>query len=286
LGNIEDADIMPAKLKLMSARIQAVLSLAVVKFIRLDGAESAAAFAYNAFFSLFPLIILFVTVASLFVNRSTASAAVIGYVENYIPVSGETHNYIFRTIAGVVRARVHAGAAAFLMLIWVGTQFFTTLVHAVNRAWGIKADRWWHLPLKNLALLGVMVLAVLAGMTVPVLGKAAKGLFSGAIFFPRVYNLAVFFLPWLGVFLSLSLFYRFAPRRRTRFSEVWAAALCATGLLLAAQNLFVLYIKHFSSFNAVYGAFGGIMALLLWIYVSGSIFIFCACLCAAQSETR
>ena len=274
------------KLKLISARVQAVLSLAVVKFIRLDGAEAAAAFAYNAFFALFPLIILFVTIASLFVNRSSASATVIGYVENYLPIGGEMHNYIFKTIAGVIKARVHAGAAAFLMLIWVGTQFFTTLVHAVNRAWGIKADKWWHLPLKNLILLSIMVVAVLAGMAVPVLGKAAKGLFFGLIFFSWIYNLVVFFLPWLGVFFSLGLFYKFAPRRRTRFSEVRLSALCATLLLLAAQNLFVMYMKHFSSFNAVYGAFGGIMALLLWIYLSGCIIIFCACLSAAQSEIR
>jgi len=38
--------------------------------------------------------------------------------------------------------------------------------------------------------------------------------------------------------------------------------------------------------NAIYGTFGGIMALLLWIYISGCIFIFGACLCAAQAEGR
>jgi len=41
---------------------------------------------------------------------------------------------------------------------------------------------------------------------------------------------------------------------------------------------------NFATLNAVYGVFGGIMALLLWIYISGGIFIFGACLCAAQSE--
>ena len=38
--------------------------------------------------------------------------------------------------------------------------------------------------------------------------------------------------------------------------------------------------------RSVYGAFGGLMALLLWLYLSGAIFIFCACLCAAQAEMR
>jgi uncharacterized BrkB/YihY/UPF0761 family membrane protein len=45
-------------------------------------------------------------------------------------------------------------------------------------------------------------------------------------------------------------------------------------------------MNHFATLNAVYGAFGGIMALLLWIYVSGCIFIFGACLCAGQAEMR
>jgi Ca2+-transporting ATPase len=87
-------------------------------------------------------------------------------------------------------------------------------------------------------------------------------------------------------FLGLSLFYRLAPRRPTRFSEVWAAALCVTVLLLAAENLFVIFLKNFSTLNAVYGTFGGIMALLLWIYLSGCIFIFGTCLSAAQGEAH
>ena len=193
--------------------------------------------------------------------------------------------HIFNTISGVVRARGQAGAVALLMLVWVATQFFTTLVQAANRAWDVEAGRWWHLPLKSLTLLGVMVAASMLGIGVPLLGKMAKSFFSADGFFPWLYGLSLLFLPWLGVFFSLTLFYRLAPRRHTRFSEVWPSALCATVLLQAAQSLFVLYLKYFTGLNAIYGAFGGIMALLLWIYLSGCIFIFCACLCAAQAET-
>ena len=71
---------------------------------------------------------------------------------------------------------------------------------------------------------------------------------------------------------------------RVRVAEVWGAALCATALLQGAEGLFVIYLKDFATLNAVYGAFGGIMALLLWIYLSGCIFIFGACLCAAWAE--
>jgi Ca2+-transporting ATPase len=86
------------------------------------------------------------------------------------------------------------------------------------------------------------------------------------------------------VFFSLSLFYRLAPRRPTRFADVWAASLCATVLLRGSESLFAIYLADFATLNVVYGAFGGIMALLLWIYLSGCVFIFGACLCAGQAK--
>jgi len=46
----------------------------------------------------------------------------------------------------------------------------------------------------------------------------------------------------------------------------------------------VIYLRSFAAFNAVYGAFGGITALLLWIYLSGEIFIYDVCICAVQAD--
>jgi Ca2+-transporting ATPase len=132
-----------------------------------------------------------------------------------------------------------------------------------------------------------MVSAVSLGIAVPLLAKIAEDwLVPVSDFRSWVYALGRLFVPLLAVFLSLSYFYRLAPRRTTSFAEVWVAALCATALLRVAESLFAIYLKHFATLNAVYGAFGGIRALLLWIYLSGCIFIFGACLCAAQAETR
>jgi YihY family inner membrane protein len=127
--------------------------------------------------------------------------------------------------------------------------------------------------------------AVLLGMAGPALARMSKiWLFTESNFHSWVYTIGSFFIPLLFVFFGLSLFYRLAPRRPTRFIEVWIPALCATALLQAAESPFVIYLKNFASFNVVFGVIGGIMALLLWIYVSGYIFIFGACLCAAQDE--
>lgn len=270
----------------MTRRVRAIQHLAVNKFLQIDGLLWTGAFAFNAFFSLFPLIVLFVTIASYFIDPDRAGTEIIGYVERYVPISGEMQHSIFDTLAGVVNARGKAVTVALFLLVWVAIQCFTTLISAINRAWGGSAHNWWHLPVKSLVLFVVIAVAVLLAVEVQVLATMAKNWFFPVYdFHSWVYRLGRFIIPLSAVFFSLSLFYKFAPLRATRFAEVWAGALCATVLLRAAESLFVIYLKSFATLNAVYGAFGGIMALLLWIYLSGGIFIFGACLCAAQAET-
>ena len=127
---------LPSWLGLQTRRVWAILCIAVKKFLRIDGAQWAGAFAFNAFFSLFPLMVLLVTIASFFVDRNKAGKAVIAYMEAYVPISGEMQRHIFDTIAGVIKAREQAGAVAFLILVWAALQCFTTLICATNRAWG------------------------------------------------------------------------------------------------------------------------------------------------------
>lgn len=278
---------IPRRFEQIRHSVWGIIFLAGQRFLQIDGMQWAGAFAFNAFFSLFPLLVLLVTIASFFVDQEQAGVEVIAYMENYLPISSEMQGHIFATIAGVITAREKAGAIAVFILLWGALQCFTTLISATNRAWGAMTYNWWRLPLKSLLLLSITAGGALLGMTAPVLAKMTRDwLFPVTLFHSWVSTLEGLVIPLVIVFLSLSLFYRLAPRRPTRFAEVWAAALGATGLLLAAENLFVLYLNNFATLNAVYGTFGGIMALLLWIYLTGSIFIFGACLCAAQAESR
>lgn len=268
-------------------KVPAILGLAVKKFLLIDGTQWAGAFAFNGFLSLFPLMILLVTFVSSFVDRNIAATEVIAYIESYVPINGEMQIYIFTAISGVINSREKATTIASLILIWTAIQCFTTLIVATNRAWGSEVYNWWRLPLKSLTLFGTTAGVVLFGMAVPVLIRMTRGwLFPMLEFRSWAYDLGSFVIPLVVVFFGLCLFYRFTPSRSTRFAEVWGAALCATVLLRMGESLFVIYLQDFATLNAVYGAFGGIMALLLWIYVSGSIFIYGACLCAGQAEIR
>jgi YihY family inner membrane protein len=259
-----------------------VLGRAAKTFLGIDGTQRAGAFAHYAFFSLFPAIILFVAVASLFVERERAATEIIGFLEGYVPMGSKSRSFIFDTLTGVVETRGRASALAIALLCWSVMRFIGTLIRATNRAWGSEVHNWWRLPVKSLLFLVVVLAMIPLGIALPVIMKTLQGsLVSHAEFSAWIYSLAAFALRVGVLFLGLAIFYRMAPRRKTSFNEVWAATAITTALLVAVQALFGLYLQHFGTLNFVYGTFGGVMAMLLWIYLSGCVFIFGACLCAA-----
>lgn len=161
------------------------------------------------------------------------------------------------------------------------------LIRTTNRLWHSPTYNWWRLPLKSLALLGITVSAVLIGILLPWVARMSREWLAAKLGFQGWMFAMIFqFIPWLVLFYGLIMIYRLAPSRATRFSEVWLGALAATLLIWIGEWLFLLYGVHFTSFNALYGALGGIVAFLLWIYLSSCICVFGICFCAALAEVR
>lgn len=267
-----------------SWKVQRTLRLAAVRFVAMDGAQRAAAFAHNAFLALFPTMLLAVNAAAAVFGPALAGGDVVNYLGAYIPAGGGVRRNMLGVMDGIASTGSEAGGLLVLVLVWASSQFYVTIVRATNLAWGDTGGGWLKKPLKAFTLLGIMMVAVVAGVAVPLLGRMAESLPGFNFLFSWVYRLTVVFLPWLVLFFGLAMFYKLAPYRKTRLAEVWAPALLATLLLQAAQNLFVLYLRHYSRLDVIYGAMGGVIAMMMWVYLSGVIFIFCACLCAAQAE--
>ena len=86
------------------------------------------------------------------------------------------------------------------------------------------------------------------------------------------------------LFYGLVMFYKYAPNRKTLLKEVWVAALLVTLLLQLLNKAFIFYAANFAKFGALYGTLSSVVAVLMWIYLSGSMIIFGGCLCAARAE--
>lgn len=298
-------------------KVGAVLWRAIQKYEETDAEQRAASFAYYAFFALFPLIVLLISIATNFLgNKERAATEIMSYVRLYLPSAAVDSlpktdaantgsdqqaaldppklNQILPTIDGVVRSRKAAGFVAFAILAWSAMGFFHALVRGVNRAWGTKEYVWWRLPIKNLLMTGVLASALFVGILAPLVLRQIETYYwahSWEIgldfwFASNVFNLARFLVPPFVLFYGFLMLYKVAPRRRTLFREVWLSALLVTVGVDLLQRLFTLYTRNITNFNALYGTFGSVVALLLWIYLIGSIIIFGACLSAAQYEVK
>ena len=273
----------------------AIVWRALVKYDETDGEQRAASFAYYAFFALFPLVVLVITVGTMFFkNQDFATEAVTGQLKDHLPVDPDFTDRVIRTIQGVVKSRGQASLIAFGILAWSAIRFFQALVHGVNKAWGTKDYSWWRLPIKNFAMAGILASALLLGTLAPVLLNYTEYYFwrySNELpvdFFlvNNAFKLIRRLLPPLVLFYGFCMFFKFAPRRRTTFREIWAAALFVTFGLGLLQRLFLLYTSSVTNFNALYGTFGSVVALLMWIYLTGSLIIFGGCLAASQYEIK
>jgi YihY family inner membrane protein len=262
-----------------------IIGEAIQRYSQIDGEQCAASFAYYAFFSLFPLVLLLVVVGTFFVpDRLQAARDVVRQVQEYVPLQSKDKAVLVDTIDHAIENGWRAGIFGVLALVWSALRFFQALVIGVNRAWGFKDYNWWKLPLKNLFMIGILISALLLGLLAPLIFNRLKTLFY--LDLNLIVGLLPAILPPAILFYGLLMFYKFAPRRPARFGQVWIAALMATLFLELGQNVFEWYLGAFTSFNALYGVFGTIMGLLLWIYFSGVILLLGGCIAATIHSPR
>ena len=252
-----------------------------------DGDQRAAAFAYYFLLSLLPFTLLLLATATLFVDHETAIQAAVNLVNHYTSLSSEQEREAVANISEWLNARGNISLAAFPMLLWGAMKYLRTLVRTTNRVWQAETYNWWRLPLKSLGLLGITVSAVLIGILLPALAGLAEQWLTTHLEFPKwAFALVFQLIPGLVLFYGLIMIYKLAPSRHVRFSEVWMGALITAVVLWLGQRLFMFYAGNLANFDALYGTLGGIMAFLVWLYLSSSVGVFGICFCAARTKVR
>jgi membrane protein len=146
----------------------------------------------------------------------------------------------------------------------------TSLMQAVNIAYQEREKRGFFKQLMTSVsftlgvILGVIVLLLLA-VAVPMVLKTS-------ISSPWVESIVAtlrWALLWAFAVLGLAMTYRFAPSRElARWRWVtWGSVVAAT-LWVTGSLLFAFYLRTFGSYAKMYGALGGVVVLLLWLYLS------------------
>lgn len=236
-----------------------------------DTASYAAALAYNFLFALFPLLLFLAALLGLLHLPS---------VKNFFdgPVSAliapNLKRLILRSTAEASRRRsptlASLGAAGF---IWAMSGSLRQLIDALNHAYEMVPARRkvWKTYLLSLGLgvfLGVLMLAAEALVTA---GSNLIRWAYAAWFHNRPGFLLTEMLRWC-VFLALlwsipTLIYNWLPDRSDRFYWLSPGTLVVMGLWIVISLGFSFYSAHFNTYNLTYGSLGGVILLLLYLYI-------------------
>src|SRR5215813_13099578 len=237
----------------------------------------AAQLAYYWLFSIFPLLIFLTTLLAFLPMRRDLDQW-IGTFAAVLPAEAYTLlNNTFQQIASQQRG----GLLSFsiLLILWSSSSGMEAIIGALNRAYGAGPARaWWKQRLLAIALtlgLAVFIISALALIFFgEIIGAQIARYFGFSSTFETVWAVAQLPIIIILTLLGIELIYYFAPNiERGRNGKRWEwftpGAVFAVGIWLLISFGFRFYVSRFGHFDATYGALGGVMVLMLWLYLTG-----------------
>jgi membrane protein len=241
----------------------------------------SAALSYSMVFSMGPLMLIIITLCSLFFGRDAVQGRIYSQLEGFIG-----HDTAFQ-LQSIIQHAAISGKGTFatilgVVLLVVGaSSVFAEMQESINIIWGVKPKpkSGWKAFLKN-RLLSFSIIVSLAFLLlvslgfsalVEVFGNHLKSIFPG---------LSVIILYLINLILTLSItllifavIFKVLPDANIRWKDVMIGALATTLLFLLGKFGISYYISK-SNVGSTYGAAGSLIVLLLWVYYSAMILYF------------
>ena len=261
-----------------------VLGGAAREALKADSANTAAAIAYYALLSLFPLTILSISIASFYLGPLMDQQLIVQKLEFIAPALGQL---LGQNIDEIILTRGPVTVVALVGLTWSASTIFYTLTETLNEIWGNKSSRhvWKR---RGLAILFVLIfvgpalfLASFAGSMI----ASLRALLPDQII-PIVAGISFVVAILLDVALFMVLYFAL-PHGASTWREILLGAIGAGLLWELAKKAFLFFVStYISASNLVYGSVAAITAFLTWAYLSGLIFLFGAYLSVSYYKLK
>ncbi|HWC25838.1 MAG TPA: YihY/virulence factor BrkB family protein [Solirubrobacteraceae bacterium] len=244
--------------------------------------DSAAALTYYTMLSLFPALLVCVSLLGLLGDRSLVTRAVEYASDNGAPaeVTDALEAMLTKTVEGAGGAVSIALVLGLAVALYGAAGAFGAAGRALNVVYDVEESRGFVA--RKLADIGFTVLVILLALVALVsvfLGGRLAGDLFGTIGLGETAASVWRVARWgvaIGAVLGLyAIVFAFAPdiaARRRRI--VSPGALVGVVVWVAASAAFFSYVSNFGRYGATYGAFAGAVILLLWLYISSLAFLF------------
>jgi len=261
----------------------------VVELLNSNDLTHAASIAYYALLSLFPFLLLILSLLGSVTANENDRIAVLSFVFRYFPTQLD---FVTNQLDAFRQNHVQVGVASAVGLIWASLGVFGAITSAVNEAWGVEKQRSFlkHRLVSFLMLVaagGFMIIALMFVTAVQIAQASWFGVMLSRFHWLTALQTLTF--RWLATILlivGVGLVYYFIPNAKTRFRDVWVGA-AFTGLLWrGAFDGFSWYIKHNNRLTMINGSIAAVVVFLLWIYVSSIILMYGVEFTAAYARLR
>jgi membrane protein len=272
--NSARADYRPEGVNASSSTF-ATLKRTFTEFSEDNMTDWAAALTYYGLLSLFPALIALVSIVGLFGDPQSTTKALTDIVSQLGPSSAaDTFATPIQSITS------HRSAAGILFVVglaaalWSASGYVGAFMRAANVIYETPEGRPFYKlrPLQILVTLAMVLLlaAVLIGLvlTGPIVSAVAGPLGIGSTA-QTVWNIAKWPVMFLFVVLIFGVLYHAAPNvKLPGFKWVSPGATLAIVLWIIASALFAFYVANFGSYDKTYGALGGVVVLLMWMWIT------------------
>ncbi|WP_017297013.1 YihY/virulence factor BrkB family protein [Nodosilinea nodulosa] len=251
----------------------------------------AAALSYYALFSLFPLLLVILSVIGALVGPNTeVFEAIQDVIGRYLPP--EVHHLIKDTIIALNENSVGAGLIGFGLLLFAASTIFAILKRSVNKIWEspsrvseagspVKMVTFFILnKLSAFLLVLATALLLLASLVSNIVIKVVLALVNtfqetfALIEIDEAILSRSLEASWsfLALGFAIAGLFRILPSIRLSWRDIWPGALLTTLLLAGLQWLVSNSVISLGSRFVSYGVIGSVMILMLWIFLACQIF--------------
>ncbi|MBD2844654.1 YihY/virulence factor BrkB family protein [Paenibacillus sp. IB182496] len=229
---------------------------------------------YYLILAFFPFLIFLVTVIG---YTQVSEQEVIDAIASFMPADSAT---MVTTILDEVRENGSGTLLSVGMLatFWAASNGINAIIKGLNKAYDEEENRpFWKV--RGISLLSTVVLAliIITSMLMlifgQVIGEQVFRLLNYPSGFDPVWTIAQYIIPLLimvGVFMLL---YKITPNRFLTFRDVLPGSLFATLGWIVTSLAFSFYVSQFGNYSKTYGSIGGIIVLLIWLYLSSIIIL-------------
>ncbi|MBU5436639.1 YihY/virulence factor BrkB family protein [Tissierella sp. MSJ-40] len=233
---------------------------------------------YYLILSIFPFLIFFLNILSF---TPIAREDIFGGLIIVLPIETQ------KILSGIITEIVQSSSETLLSLgaitgIWAASKGIMAVIRAINRAYDFEESRsYWKLRglsiIFTIALLILLTLVFLTLVFGELLGNKVFAFIGKTETFITIWRYFRVTISLFSMILIFALLYKFSPstkkERRIKFKNTLPGAIFASIGWIIISTIFSYYVNNFGNFSKTYGSLGGIIILLIWLYISSIIIV-------------